>query len=128
MTSPARHISKAAELVREFNHTSRSTGKDWEYPSASYGALGALSHLVGMLPQALEQSVRPVMHTYEHGRVKIDGNGDPDAAVRYLREALDRAVRAASALTEAVDRMHSETSPLGLDTRGLPEFEDGEGE
>lgn len=124
MTSPARQLSKAAELVREFNHTSRSTGKDWEYPSASYDALGALSRLVGMLPQALEQSIRPVMHTYEHGRVKIDGNGDPDAAVRYLRQALDKAVRAASELTEAVGRMHSETSPMGLDTTGLPAFRD----
>jgi len=124
MPSPARHLSGAAELVREFNHSSRSTKADWEFPNASYSALGNLSSLVGMLPQALEQSIRPVMHTYEHGRVKIDGNGDPDAAVRHLRDALGRAVRAASELTEAVSQMHSETSPMGLDTTGLPGFAD----
>jgi hypothetical protein len=29
-------------------------------------------------------------------------------------------------LSAAVDRMHSAASPLGLNTRGLPEFEDDE--
>ncbi|MGW6910275.1 hypothetical protein [Streptomyces sp. NPDC054940] len=124
MPSPARHLSGAAELVREFNHDSRVTRADWEYPSASYSALGALSRLVGMLGQAIEQSIRPVMHTYEHGRVAIDGGGDADKAVTELRVALEDAKEFAAALTDAVNAMHSATSPMGLDTRGLPGFED----
>jgi hypothetical protein len=35
-------------------------------------------------------------------------------------------VAAAAALTAAVQRMHNATSPMGLDTTGLPEFEDGD--
>lgn len=121
-------LSKAAEQVREFNHTSRSTHAGWEYPSHSYSALGNLSHMVGMLPQAIEQAIRPVMHTYEHGRVAIDNGGDADAKVAELVAALDDAMRAGAALTDAVQRMHNATSPMGLDTRGIPEFEDDGGD
>jgi hypothetical protein len=125
---PTGHLSKAAENVRQFNHTSRGTGAEWQYPSHSYSALGNLSRLVGMLPQAIEQAIRPVMHTYEHGRVAIDGGGDADEAVRQLQTSLADALTNAEALTEAVRRMHSATSPMGLDTRGIPEFEDDGGD
>ncbi|WP_328933237.1 MULTISPECIES: hypothetical protein [unclassified Streptomyces] len=127
-TEPPARLSQAADLIREFNHTSRATGDGWQYPSHSYDALGALSGLAGMLPQALEQIVRPVTHTHGKGRVLIDGGGDANEAVTYMRIALDRAVRAASDLSEAVARMHNETSPMGLDTRGLPEFKDNDQE
>lgn len=122
--NPARHLSEAAEAVRSFNHTSLSTGDGWQYPAESYTALGSLSRLVQMLGQAVEQSVRPVMRTYENGRVLIDGNGDADAKVRELSVAQFAAVDAAAALTAAVQRMHNATSPMGLDTTGMPEFED----
>lgn len=122
---PQHSLSRAAEQVRAFNHTSRSAATNWEYPSHSYYALGSLSQLVGMLGQAIEQSIRPVMHTHEHGRVLIDNGGDADAKVVELIAARDDALRAAAALTDAVQRMHSATSPMGLDTTGLPEFEDG---
>jgi hypothetical protein len=122
--NPARHLSEASEGVRTFNHTSRAAAKDWEFPSHSYDAIGNLSYLVGMLEQTIQQSVRPVMHTYEHGRVRIDGNGDADAKVAELVAALNDATRAAAALTSAVQRMHNATSPMGLDTVGMPEFED----
>jgi hypothetical protein len=128
MAEPSRSLSKAAEQVRQFNHTSRRAAKNWEFPSHSYSALGNLAHLVRMLPQAIEQAIRPVMHTYEHGRVRIDNGGDADQAVRDLTQALADALANAEALAAAVDRMHSATSPMGLDTTGLPEFgEDGEG-
>lgn len=123
--TPAQHLSDAAEGVRAFNHTSRSaTVEDWRYPSDAYTALGNLSYLVQMLGQAVEQSTRPVMRTHEHGRVRIDGNGDADAAVMELVLAREDASAAADALTAAVQRMHNATSPMGLDTTGLPEFED----
>lgn len=128
MAEPSRSLSKAAEQVSQFNHTSRSAAKNWEFPGHSYYALGNLAHLVRMLPQAIEQAIRPVMHTYEHGRVRIDNGGDADQAVRDLTQALADALANAEALATAVDRMHSATSPMGLDTTGLPEFgEDGEG-
>jgi hypothetical protein len=123
---PARHLSEAAEGIRAFNHTSRATDKDWEYPSHAYDAVGNLSYLVGMLEQAIQQSTRPVMHTHENGRVRIDGNGDADAKVDELVQARADAMLAARALTSAVQRMHNATSPMGLDTTGLPEFEDDE--
>ncbi|MEV4915458.1 hypothetical protein AB0K47_01265 [Streptomyces tirandamycinicus] len=119
-------LSQAADDVRSFNHVSRATAPGWDYPSHAYDALGALSRLTGMLPQALEQIVRPVTHTHGNGRVLIDGGGDADVAVEYLRAALSKAVHAAAQLSEAVQRMHSETSPMGLDTRGLPAFEDND--
>ncbi|MER5874259.1 hypothetical protein, partial [Streptomyces sp. NPDC002044] len=93
-------------------------------PSHAYSALGNLSYMAGMLEQAVQQSVRPVMHTYENGRVRIDGNGDADAKVAELVAARDDAMAAAAALTAAVQRMHNASSPMGLDTTGMPEFED----
>ncbi|MEV4865613.1 hypothetical protein [Streptomyces ossamyceticus] len=122
---PPRILSAAADLVRAFNHASISVGTDWQYPGHAYDAVGNLSYLVGMLGQAIEQSTRPVMYTYEHGRVRIDNGGDADAKVRELVKAREDALAAADALTSAVQRMHNATSPMGLDTSGLPEFEDG---
>ena len=127
MAEPFRSLSKAAEQIRTFNHTSRSAAKDWEYPSHSYSALGNLSYLVGMLGQGIVQSTRPAMRVYEHGRLRIDNGGDADHAVTELVNARLEAEAAAAALTAAVQRMHNATSAMGLDTTGLPEFdEDGE--
>ncbi|WP_405909605.1 hypothetical protein OG742_37385 [Streptomyces sp. NBC_00828] len=127
MPEPYRSLSEAAEQVRAFNHTSQSAGKGWEYPSHSYSALGNLSYLVGMLEQAIVQSTRPAMCTYEHGRLRIDNGGDADQAVTELVNARLKAGAAAAALTAAVQRMHNATSAMGLDTTGLPEFaEDGD--
>ncbi|RST24971.1 hypothetical protein EF908_02425 [Streptomyces sp. WAC04770] len=124
--NPARHLSAAAEGIRTFNHTSRSVGNGWAYPSHAYSAVGNLSYLVGMLEQAVQQSVRPVRYTYEHGRVLIDNGGDADAKVAELLAAQRDAEAAAAALTSAVQRMHNAVSPMGLDTTGIPEFEDDE--
>ncbi|MGW7359443.1 hypothetical protein ACWGI0_23125 [Streptomyces sp. NPDC054802] len=123
MISNARRLSNAAEEIRNFNHTSRAVDRDWEFPSHAYDAIGNLSYLVGMLEQAIDQATRPVMHTYEHGRVLIDNGGDADQKVSELVKARQDAMRAAAALTGAVQRMHNATSPMGLDTRGLPGFQ-----
>jgi hypothetical protein len=121
---PVRHLSDAAEQVRAFNHTSMSAGPDWQFPSHSYDALGNLAYLLRMLPQAIEQAARPAMRTYEHGRIRIDNGGDADQAVRDLKQALSDALNHAEALAWSIDRMHNATSPMGLDTTGMPEFED----
>jgi hypothetical protein len=121
---PARHIDSAVQAIRQFNHASRSAGPEWQRPGDTYSAIGALSQLAGMLPQALEQSIRPVTRTHEDGRLAIDGDGDPQAAVRYLRDALAAAVKAAADVEFAVGQMHIETSPMSYDTSGPSEFED----
>lgn len=127
MPEPSRALSQAAEQVRKFNHTSRSATKDWEYPSHSYSALSNLSHMAGMLGQAIVQATLPAMRVYEHGRLLIDNGGDADQAVTELVNARLAAEAAAAALTAAVQRMHNATSRMGLDTTGLPGFdEDGE--
>ena len=124
MTSPARTLSKAGDGVRQFNHETISTGGDWQYPPHAYNAIGSLAYLVRMLPQAIEQTLRPVQRTHEQGRVAVDGGGDSMAAVAELRGAVAPAVILAQGLSEALDLMHSAVAPMGLDTRGLPEFED----
>jgi len=123
--SPAPHLDAAAESVRAFNHTSRSVGTDWKFPSDSYTALGNLSYLVQMLGQAVERSTVPAKHMYDQGRVRIDGKGlgAADESMDELMAAQKDAVAAAAALTAAVQRMHNATSPMGTDTTGM-EFED----
>ncbi|MFB7312950.1 hypothetical protein [Streptomyces sp. NPDC056192] len=79
-----------------------------------------------MLEQAVDQATFPVVRTHKEGRVLIDGNGDANAKVAELMAATRDAKRAAAALTSAVQRMHNAVSPMGLDTAGLPEFEDDE--
>ncbi|MGD6742984.1 hypothetical protein ACOKM3_14200 [Streptomyces sp. BH106] len=106
-------MADAADSVRVFNHYSRPIGEGWEFPSDAYDALGSLSRMVGMLDQALRQTMRPVVHTHEAGRLRIDGGGDPDWKLAQLVAARDDALAAASALTDAVQRMHNATSPMG---------------
>ncbi|CBG73103.1 putative membrane protein [Streptomyces scabiei 87.22] len=124
MATPGRTASQAGDLIRQFNHDTINTGDGWQYPPHAYSAIGSLAYLVRMLPQAIEQALRPVEHTHEQGRVLIDGGLDPNKAVTELRAAIGDAVTLAQALSVAVDRMHSAVSPMGLDTRGLPGFED----
>lgn len=127
MAEPYRSLSRAADQVERFNHTSLRAAKNWEFPAHSYSALGSLDRLTRNLAQAVEQAVRPVMHTYEHGRVQLDNGGDADRAVAELLAAQVDALRHAEALARAVARMHGATSPMGLDTRGLAGFdEDGD--
>ncbi len=116
---PDHLVWDAAEKVRAFNHTTLSSGTDWEYPSHSYDALGALDRLAGILPQALEQALRPVTHTHAQGRIAIDGGGDADAEVRKLQTALSSALRYAVGLSETIGAMHAITGRMAVDTFGL---------
>jgi hypothetical protein len=124
MTTPGRTASQAGDLIRQFNHDTISTGDGWQYPPHAYDAIGSLAYLVRMLPQAIEQTMRPVEHTHDQGRVLVDGGGDPEPAVTELRALVGDAATLARGLSWALDRMHAASSPMGLDTRGLPEFED----
>lgn len=127
MAGPSRSLSKAADLIRQFNHDTITTGDGWQYPPNAYDAIGSLAYLVRMLPQAIEQTMQPVQRTHDQGRVTIDGGSNPAQAVADLRAAVATAASIARALSTAVDCMHSASSPMGLDTRGLPEFdEDGD--
>ncbi|WND33987.1 hypothetical protein RI578_06620 [Streptomyces sp. BB1-1-1] len=124
MTTPDRIASQAAERVRQFNHATIVTGDSWQYPPHAYAAIGQLAHLARMLPQAIEQTALPVEHTHKAGRVLIDGGSDPAPAVEHLREAVKTASDIAGLLAQALDHVHSASRSMGLDTRGLPEFED----
>ncbi|MFJ9114456.1 hypothetical protein ACIRJO_02790 [Streptomyces sp. NPDC102394] len=124
MTTPGRTASQAGDLIRQFNHDTISTGTDWRFPPHAYDAIGNLAYTIRMLPQALEQTLHPIERTHQEGRVAIDGGRNPQQAVNELRAATAEAVHYARLLSAAVDRMHSAASPMGLDTRGLPEFED----
>lgn len=124
MTTPNRLASQAAEHVRQFNHGTIVTGDGWQYPPHTYAAIGQLAHLARMLPQAIEQTLRPVEYTHAAGRVLIDGGSDPGPAVDHLQEAVKTASEIAGLLAQALDHAHAASSSMGLDTRGLPEFED----
>ncbi|MFI5973555.1 hypothetical protein [Streptomyces sp. NPDC051452] len=123
-TTPGHTMSKAGDLVRAFNHDTINTGDGWQYPPHAYDAIGSLAYLVRMLPQAIEQSMRPVQRTHGEGRVTVDGGGTPGHAVEHLRTALANAEAAAKLLGAALDHAHAAASPLGLNTRGLPGFDD----
>jgi len=124
MTTPDREMSQAADHVRAFNHATINTGQDWQFPPHSYRAVGQLAHLIRMLPQAIEQSALPAQHTHRLGRLLIDGGNDAHRAVQHLQQTLDAAVQAAEQLAQAIDRVHAATAPMGLDTQGLPGFDD----
>jgi hypothetical protein len=127
MSEPKKYLSVAADQVRAFNHVSRSVGDGWQYPGHAYDAIGNLSYLVGMLGQAIKQSTVPVTHSYKQDRILIDGGGSANAKVAEMRAAREDAVAAAAVLTAAVQRMHNATSPMGMDTSGLPEFDHEDG-
>lgn len=124
MTTPGRTASQAGDLIRQFNHETITTGDGWQYPPHAYDAIGSLAYLVRMLPQAIEQTMRPVQRTHQQNRVTVDGGHDAARAVAVLHAAVTEAVNIARDLSMAVDQMHSAASPLGLDTRGLSGFDD----
>lgn len=120
---PLDALSTAAEHLRAFNHGSIRPGEHWTFPGHTYDALGTLTQIAARLEQAVEQSIRPAIRTYEHGRLTIDGQADPDPAVAAMLDVKEDAVQAAQELTAALRKLHSSTSAMGLDTEGM-EFED----
>ncbi|MFG3214878.1 hypothetical protein [Streptomyces tendae] len=114
--SPVGLADQAAEAVRAINHTTRTPGADWQYPSNAYSLIGTLAHLSRMLPQAITQALQPVTDAHTADRLTVDGGKDPDqaasSAIQTARVAIGRAQR----LAEALDQVHSALSPLGYDT------------
>lgn len=122
--SPDHHGSRAADQIRAFNHASITTGDGWQYPAHAYRAIGQLAHLAHMLPQAIEQASLPVDRTHRDGRLLIDGGGNPGDTLTQLRDELAVAVHTARLLAAELDLAHATSASMGLDTRGLPEFEE----
>ncbi|MFM9373221.1 hypothetical protein [Streptomyces sp. Da 82-17] len=101
--SPAHSADTAAEAIRTFNHQTRSSGPDWEYPSHAYDVVGGLSMAAMMLPQALEQTNNLIADLHSAGHVKAD-NGLTDERVSAALEGLSDAQFAARSLYEALQR------------------------
>lgn len=114
--TPIESLSGAAEQIRAFNHASRHASDEWTFPSHSYSAIGELTHLAQMLGQAIDQATLPAARTHEDGRLLIDGQGDPDDAVRQMLALKDLAAEHAEALASALGKLHSSTSAMGVDT------------
>ena len=122
--TPAQLASQAAEAVRSLNHATITVGEGWEYAPQAYQVLGQLAHLARMLPQAVEQTLLPAQNTHQDGWLTVDGGGAPDRAIKHLGDAVRTAVQAAELLAAALDHAHVAASPLGVDTLGLPGFDD----
>ncbi|MFD9242747.1 hypothetical protein ACFV0D_12605 [Streptomyces sp. NPDC059556] len=111
---PFKHLDRAAEHIRTFNHLSQSPdGRSWQYPGDAYDALGNLSYLAGMLAQAIEQATRPVQWTVERGQFRMDGGMDVEQALAGLQHARNVAAATAARLAEAIGHLHNTTSPMG---------------
>ncbi|MFK0172638.1 hypothetical protein ACIQU5_27960 [Streptomyces sp. NPDC090306] len=124
---PARTASAAVELIRRFNHETITTGPGWEYPGSAYHAIGALSYLARILPQAIEQCAAPVRRTHADGRLQLDTRTDPGTALTNLDSLLASAAKTAALLGDYLDQAHAASSPMGMDTTGLPEFFEADG-
>lgn len=125
MTHPSSRLHEAAERIRDFNHQSLRTSKDWEYPSHTDNALANLASLTQILAQAIEQSAIPALHAYEHGQVVVVG-GDPDLAIQEMIQAKNKATALADQLTAEIRSMWSAAAQMGLDVSRLPEFADAD--
>ncbi|MEU3899768.1 hypothetical protein [Streptomyces sp. NPDC045251] len=123
MTAPDRLASQAADSIRSFNHATFDIGDDWQYPGDAYSAIGSLAYLARMLPQAIEQTTRPIERTHNDGRLLIDGGCDPAPHVEHLREAVKTATEIAGLLAQTLNHLHSVSSRIGMDIRDLPEHE-----
>ncbi|MFJ7069898.1 hypothetical protein [Streptomyces sp. NPDC101115] len=112
-TEPAPTATTAAEQIRILNHITQDTSPTWEFPKHSYYVIGSLAHMARMLGQAIEQSIRPAEGTHARGRLTIDHDGDPEAAMVRLKNAAGAAITAAATLATALDEMHAATSSMG---------------
>jgi len=97
----------AAEAIRGLNHLTRDDAS-LRYPSEVYAALGSLSQMLTMLPQALHQMDALIERWVAAGHVSIDSSehvGHPEAAGAatsvYLEEAQGATEQARAALGQA---------------------------
>ncbi|WP_329306660.1 hypothetical protein OG322_17755 [Streptomyces sp. NBC_01260] len=113
-TDPARHPSKAADAVRAFNHATlpTRTGPGIAYPGTIYNAIGSLASLAHRLPQAFDQIAIALADLHKAGHLTAD-HGTPTQHTTTAAAALRDAERLATALTDALERAHNASSPLG---------------
>lgn len=113
---PLRHPRKAAEAIRAFNHETlpNLTGPAIDYPSTVCDVIGAFSTLAHRLPQALDHIAVALVDLDQAGYLTAD-HGTPTQHTTTAVTALREAERLAVALTEALERAHNASSPLGYD-------------
>ncbi|MFJ2418292.1 hypothetical protein [Streptomyces brevispora] len=113
-TDPARHPSKAADAVRAFNHATlpTRTGPGITYPGTIYRSIGSFASLAHRLPQTFDQIALALADLHNAGHLTAD-HGTPTEHTTTAVAALRDAERLATALTDALERAHIASSPLG---------------
>ncbi|WP_405563440.1 hypothetical protein [Streptomyces sp. NBC_01180] len=113
-TDPARHPRTAADAIRAFNHATLPTrnGPGITYPGTAYNAIGAMTMLAHRLPQALDHIAIALAELHNAGHLTAD-HGTPAQHAATTVKALREAEHLATALTDALERAHNASSPLG---------------
>lgn len=113
-TDPVARASKAADAVRAFNHATlpTRTGPVIAYPGTMYNAIGSFASLAHRLPQAFDHIAIALADLHKAGHLTAD-HGTPTQHATSAVAALRDAERLALALTEALERAHNASSPLG---------------
>ncbi|WP_329614477.1 hypothetical protein OG244_16005 [Streptomyces brevispora] len=113
-TDPARHPRTAADAIRKFNHATlpTRTGPAIAYPGTLYNTIGSFATLAHRLPQALDQIGRALADLHKAGHLTAD-HGTPTQHADDVSTALREAERHATAMTEALERAHNASGPLG---------------
>ncbi|MEV7481504.1 hypothetical protein [Streptomyces halstedii] len=123
-TDPARHPAKAADAIRAFNHATLPTrsGPGIAYPGTVYNTVGAMATLAHRLPQALDHIALALADLHKAGHLTAD-HGTPTQHTTTAVASLREAEHLAGALTEALERAHAATGPLGY-CGPMPEDDD----
>ncbi|MEU0135662.1 hypothetical protein ABZ172_16780 [Streptomyces sp. NPDC006296] len=123
-SNPARHPAKAADALRTFNHATLP-GRPvpaLAYPGTIYNAIGSFATLAHRLPQAFDHIALALADLHQAGHLTAD-HGTPTQHTTTAVAALREAERLATALTDALERAHSASSPLGY-CGPMPEDDD----
>ncbi|MEU0134923.1 hypothetical protein ABZ172_13010 [Streptomyces sp. NPDC006296] len=123
-SNPARHPAKAADALRTFNHATLP-GRPvpaLAYPGTIYNAIGSFATLAHRLPQALDHIALALADLHQAGHLTAD-HGTPTQHTTTAVAALREAERLATALTDALERAHIASSPLGY-CGPMPEDDD----
>ncbi|MFD9954298.1 hypothetical protein [[Kitasatospora] papulosa] len=123
-SNPARHPAKAADALRTFNHATLPgrPAPALAYPGTIYNAIGSFATLAHRLPQALDHIALALADLRQAGHLTAD-HGTPTQHTTTAVAALREAERLATALTDALERAHSASSPLGY-CGPMPEDDD----
>ncbi|WDO09927.1 hypothetical protein ME763_32070 [Streptomyces murinus] len=114
------HVAQATAAVLALSRATQQVGPDWEFAPQARAALGQLARLARVLPEVIEYTLVPVEHAHGHGRLTVDGGGNPARAAQHLGAAVRTAVQAAELLADALAHAHAAAFPLGVDTSKSP--------